>query len=136
MIQLVTKVTYLAHSLVIRVPPQAELMAATFVKRLRGGPARVELYKWYKGRSTGPGSQSHHLWGHAAQIGEHLGYDRREMLYLIAEMTPQWPMAVYHDHGIPASEATIDSATASAAIDVCHRIAAEEGIMLIEEASE
>lgn len=98
----------------------------------RGGYLSFDINLPRKPRSTGENSQNHHLWGHAEQIGEHLGYDRREMLYLIAEMTPGWPMAEFRGHLIPRSEALIDSDTAAKAIETAHRIAAENGIRLME----
>jgi hypothetical protein len=88
----------------------------------------------HKPRSTGYKSQNHHLWGHAAQIGQDLGYDRREMVYLIAEMTNGWPMAEYKGKMVPRSEATISSEVAAQAIETAHRIAAENRIILREEA--
>jgi hypothetical protein len=85
-----------------------------------------------KSRSTGKGSQNHHLWGHAGQIAEELGYDRREMLYVIAEMTPGWPMVEFGNICIPQSESGISSAVAHEAIETAHRIAAENNVVLRE----
>lgn len=87
----------------------------------------------HKPRSTGWKSQNHHLWGHAAQIGTELGYDRREMLYLIASMTNEWPMMRYKDKQVPVSEAQISSDVSSAAIETAHRIAADNNITLRED---
>lgn len=100
--------------------------------KTRNGYLSFDINLPRKPRSTGENSQNHHLWGHAEQIGEHLGYDRREMLYLIAEMTPGWPMAEFRGHLIPRSEALIDSETSAKAIETAHRIAAENGIRLRE----
>jgi len=133
MIHIITKVTLSKDGLLLNIPLSSRLGVEHFVKGLNDGIATITMKKYYKGRSTGPKSQSHHLWGHAAQLGEHLGYDRREMLYLIAEMTPSWPIIAHNGHCAPASESKIDKLTASQAIDICHRIAAEEGIELIEE---
>jgi len=105
-----------------------------FVTKLRGGPAILQLKKWYQARTTGRGSQSHHLWGHADQIGNQLGYAKSEMMQIIADMTPSWPRVEYEGKTVSVSESGIDSFTASEAIEVAHRIAAEENITLIEEA--
>lgn len=90
----------------------------------------------HRKRSTGWKSQNHHLWGHAAQIGSELGYDRREMVYIIAGMTNGWPTAEYKGVMIPKSESTISVEVATEAIEVAHRIAAENGIRLIEDGGE
>jgi hypothetical protein len=100
------------------------------------GYMTVTLSLPHRPRSTGWKSQNHHLWGHAAQIGQELGYDRREMLYLIAEMTSGWPMAEYKGKMVPVSEAKISSEVASEAIETAHRIAAENGIRLVEDGAQ
>jgi|GEM_PF-5616132 len=137
MIQLTAKVRFERGSpsrIVIDVPASLEDAMDVFVAKLRGGPAILQLKKWYQGRTTGWGSQSHHLWGHAEQIGNHLGYAKSEMMQIIADMTPSWPRREYEGKSVSVSESGIDSFTASEAIDVAHRIAAEENITLIEEA--
>ena len=133
MLQIVTSVRYTPGLLTVDIIPAYDLATRTFVEKLHDGPARVHLAKWYRGRSTGWKSQSHHLWGHAEQIGNHLGYAKSEMMMIIADMTPTWPRVDYKGRTISASESVIDVYTASQAIDVAHRIAAEENISLIEE---
>lgn len=128
-----TSVRYTTGLLTVDIIPAYDLATRTFVEKLHDGPARVHLAKWYRGRSTGWKSQSHHLWGHAEQIGNHLGYAKSEMMMIIADMTPTWPRVDYKGRTISASESVIDVYTASQAIDVAHRIAAEENISLIEE---
>jgi len=98
-----------------------------------GGYLRLRVSSVERPRSTGKGSQNHHIWAHAAQIGSELGYDRREMLYVIASMTPEWPMRDIGGVMVPVSEAGISSFVASKAIDMAHWIAAENNITLKEE---
>ena len=131
-------VTEGAHALLVPVPDtfwpsQREMLDKSALKH--SGYLTVDFSLPHKPRSVGWKSQNHHLWGHAAQIGEHLGYDRREVVYIIAEMTNGWPMAEYKGKMVPKSESGISSAVAVEAIEVAHRIAAENGIVLIEEAS-
>ncbi len=120
-----------AFTLHVRFPrdsPIANLVEKSH--KSRGGYLSLTIDLPKRPRSTGDLSQNHHLWGHAEQIGEHLGYDRREMLYLIAEMTPGWPMAEYKGKMIPRSESLIDSETSARAIETAHRIASENGIRI------
>lgn len=125
-----------AHAMLVVVPDsfwptQRELLDRS--EQRHSNYLTLDISLPHKPRSTGYKSQNHHLWGHAAQIGEHLGYDRREMVYLIAEMTNGWPMVECMGKMIPRSESMISSAVAAEAIEVAHRIAAENGINLIEE---
>ena len=133
MLQLVAKIVYEGGHLIAPIPPQAETAMTVFVEKLHGGPSIIELKKWYNRRSTGWKSQSHHLWGHATQLGEHLGYDKSEMMYLIADMTPSWPRITWRGHTRSASESAINSYTAAEAIETMHRVAAQEGVNLREE---
>jgi hypothetical protein len=124
------------HALLVEVPEsvwpsQRALLDKSAVKH--NGYLSLSVDLPHKPRSTGWKSQNHHLFGHAAQIGEELGYDRREMVYIIAGMTNGWPMAEYKGVMMPRSESVISSEVASEAIEVAHRIAAENNIRLREE---
>ena len=122
-----------SNTLQLRFPDDGQIGALVAKSRkTRGGFLSFDINLPKRPRSTGENSQNHHLWGHSEQIGEHLGYDRREMLYLIAEMTPGWPMAEYNGKMIPRSESLIDSETSARAIETAHRIAIENGIRLRE----
>jgi len=125
-----------AHAILVEVPAvewpgQRVLLDKSATKH--NGYLTVSFDLPHRPRSTGFKSQNHHLFGHAAQIGKELGYDRREMVYLIAEMTPEWPMVEFKGKMVPRSESTISVEVAAAAIETAHRVAAENGIRLIEE---
>jgi len=134
MIILTAKISRSPGILTIETPKSLDETVDIFVNKLHGGPAVIQMKKWYQARTTGYKSQSHHLWGHAEQLGTHLGYTKSEMMQIIADMTPSWPMVEYNGKLISASESAINSFTASEAIEVAHRIGAEENIHLIEEA--
>ena len=128
-----------AHALLVEVPAESWPAQRALLDRSaekHNGYLTLDVSLPHRKRSTGWKSQNHHLFGHAAQIGKELGYDRREMVYLIAEMTSDWPMREYKGRMVPASESTISVEVASAAIEVAHRIAAENGIRLVEERNE
>ena len=133
MLQLIARVVYEGGHLIVEVPSPASTAMNVFIEKLRGGPALIDLRKWYNRRSTGWKSQSHHLWGHASQLGEHFGYDKSTMLYLVADMVPSWPRVTWRGSTRSTSESQIDMYTAAEAIETMHRIAAEEGVNLREE---
>lgn len=90
-----------------------------------------------KPRTFGPGSQSAHLHGHLKQLSIHFGYDLAEMKLIMKDCVPEWPVEERRFGKTvklrPVSESTVSTVVESAGIEWCHRIAAEEGIMLVEE---
>jgi hypothetical protein len=98
-------------------------------------------YKWQlighrpgSPRSTGPGSQNHHAWGHATQIGKEIGEDGRDVLYeCCIRAAPDYPTRMDAFGKIVAkrwSMATVEEA--SCVIERLHQLAADLGIILIE----
>jgi len=89
-------------------------------------------------RSTGPRSQSAHLHGHLQMIAEHCGYNMGEMKAVMKEDCVGWPHKevawLGRTHMVPISEADATVEVESVAIDWCHVVAAELGIVLREEA--
>jgi hypothetical protein len=134
MIQLMTHIYDRGDNLEVAIPPQAAALAHNFTAKLKDGLARVELYKWYNARSTGPGSQSHHINGHVAQISMETGQDFDSVkTYCKMEAIPAgYPFDTVRDTVVPWSEARIDTRAASILIDTIHRVAAEMGISLKE----
>jgi len=45
-----------------------------------GRPYTVTMKLWYKPKTTGKDSQLNHIWGHATQIGNHVGSSAREVI--------------------------------------------------------
>ena len=88
-------------------------------------------------RSTGRGSQSAHLHGHLRQIAEHCGYTLGEMKEVMKADCPAWrhrDVVIGGRHVmVPESEADASVEEESAAIEWCHYVAAELGVVLREE---
>lgn len=91
----------------------------------------------FKPRTFGPKSQSAHLHGHLQQLAVHFGYTLQEMKEVMKGDVPEWPTEerrVGHRFKVrPVSEASVSTFVESRAIEWCHLIAAEEGLVLIEE---
>jgi len=109
------------------------------------GYARVSIATPSKPRTFGPkkvnpddqGYQSNHLNGHLSQLAIHWGYGKVETKLIMKDDLPEWPMEPRKIGKSvklrPVSEALISTVVCSAAIEWCHRIASEEGIVLVEE---
>ena len=109
-------------------------------KGIGGAYLAVRLDLRHRPRSTGWKSQSHHLHGHIRQLCEATGYTMAEMKQVVKEDTPSWPVEFKEFRGkkrtIYASEADVSVEVESEAIEICHRIAADLNVRLIEEASD
>ena len=135
MLQITTRIIHEPGRLIVELPPTYDTAMKVFVEKLRGGPAIIQLKKWYKGRSTGWKSQSHHINGHCQQIAEETGNDLDTVKsYCKNEaISAGYPIDILNDIVIPWSEARIDTLQASILIDTIHRLAADYGINLKEE---
>ncbi|MCE5190265.1 MAG: hypothetical protein LLG08_00540 [Actinomycetia bacterium] len=96
-------------------------------------PACGKVFSVYRARTTGPHSQNHHLRGHVRQLAEHTGYSMGEMMEVVKQETVGWPTHELRGHTVWASEADIDSLTAAEAIERCHVIAVDLGVVLREQ---
>jgi hypothetical protein len=136
MIQVITRVYYEPGCLRVDLPPTFDTPMKVFTDKLRGGPAVIQLKKWYKSRTTGWKSQNAHINGHIQQIAEQTGNDFETVkVYCKTEaIGAGYPFDLLGDIVIPWSEARIDTVQAAILIDVIHRLAAEYGVRLIEEA--
>ncbi len=80
--------------------------------------------------------QQNHLRGHVRQLCDYTGYDMQEMMDIVKADTPDWPVEYYTFHGKKrmryASEADVSKPVESAAVELCHRYAAELGVTLVE----
>jgi hypothetical protein len=95
---------------------------------------RIQWGKYYRRRTTGRHSQSNHIFGHATQIGEEIGEDKREVVRDACLRTPGYPSTVSKLTGQPVPKSTSEATTVEAAgvIETLHRIAAFLGIQLKE----
>ena len=100
------------------------------------GYVALRLDTPHRPRSTGWKSQNHHIRGHARQLCDYTGFTMREMMDVIKEECPNWPVEYREFRGkrraVYASEADISVEVASEAIEICHRIAADNGWTLKE----
>lgn len=95
---------------------------------------RIGFEKYYRRRTTGKHSQSNHIFGHATQIGDEIGEDKREVVRDACLRTPGYPSTVSKLTGQPVPKSTSEATTveASAVIETLHRIAAFLSIKLEE----
>lgn len=91
----------------------------------------------YKPRTTGKGSQSHHLNGHIAQICNVTGNDHETIKYCVKMIAVEqfgYPFETVAGHVVPKRERDCDTAECAMLIEASHYLAAELGIILREEA--
>ena len=91
----------------------------------------------YKPRTTGKGSQSHHLNGHIAQICNVTGNDHETIKYcvkMIAVEQLDYPFETVCGHVVPKPERECDTEECAKLIEASHMLAAQLGIILREEA--
>lgn len=118
----------------IRVDANAEALVGT----LKTGQIYAKLGKPRKPRTTGDGSQSHHLNGHIQQVANAMGidFDRIKMLVKIEARELGYPGIEYFGIWIPQSEADSDTVECGYLIESVHKVAAQFGITLIENEPE
>jgi len=135
MLQIISRIIHEPGRLIIELPPTYDAAVKVFAEKLRGGPAIIQLKKWYKGRSTGWKSQNHHVNGHIQQIAVETGndFDTVKFYCKTEAISAGFPFDMLNDIVVPWSEARIDTLQASILIDTIHRLAAEYGISLKEE---
>ena len=126
--------------LLVVIPPAFRESARAVVNKCilnHSGFCRISLERPSKPRTTGRGSQSAHLHGHLQQLAIHFGYDLAEMKLIMKDCVPEWPVEERKFGKTvklrPVSESTVSTIVEAAAIEWTHRIAAEEGIVLVEE---
>ena len=91
----------------------------------------------YKPRTTGKGSQSHHLNGHIAQICNVTGNDHETIKYCVKMIAVEqygYPFQTVAGHVVPKRERDCDTAECAMLIEAAHYLAAQLGIILREEA--
>ena len=101
----------------------------------QGKVCAIDVGRWYPRKSTGPGSQSNHGFGHARQIGEQIGEDVEEVLRGACIRAEKRGFPVERDlFGLPVPKrwSQVTSAEASYAIDQLHEDGAFLGLLLTE----
>jgi len=91
----------------------------------------------YKPRTTGEGSQSHHLNGHIAQICQVTGNDHETIKYcikMIAVEQMDYPFETIAGHIVPKRERDCNTEECAKLIEASHVLAAQLGLILREEA--
>ena len=89
----------------------------------------------YRKRSTGKGSQNHHLNGHIIQLCNETGHSYTEMKHYIKMKAVEcfnYPYSVVGDYVVPMAESECNTEECSKLIECVHCIAAEQGIFLKE----
>ncbi len=99
-------------------------------------PFRPRTFGPKRQKPTDPGYQANHLNGHLSQLAIHYGYTKNEMKEIMKDDVPEWPQ---ESRKIgrrvkvrPVSEADVSIEVEGKAIEWCHMIAGEEGIVLVE----
>lgn len=98
---------------------------------------QVTLKPPYKPRTTGKGSQNHHLNGHIMQICNVTGNDYETIKYCIKMTAAEqfgYPTQTVAGHVVPKRESDCDTSECAMLIEASHYLAAQLGIVLREEA--
>ena len=91
----------------------------------------------YKPRTTGKGSQNHHLNGHIMQICEYTGNDYETIKYCVKMIAVEqlgYPFQTIAGHVVPKRESDCDTEECAKLIEASHILAAQLGLILREEA--
>lgn len=91
----------------------------------------------YKPRTTGKGSQNHHLNGHIMQICNVTGNDYETIKYCIKMTAAEqygYPVQEVAGHAVPKRECDCDTSECAMLIEASHYLASQLGIILREEA--
>ena len=91
----------------------------------------------YKPRTTGKGSQNHHLNGHIMQIFNVTGNDYETIKYCIKMTAAEqfgYPTQTVAGHVVPMRESDCNTSECAMLIEASHYLAAQLGIILREEA--
>lgn len=103
----------------------------------KGGWYRLKISLPKRNRSTGPGSQNHHLWGHIQAIAAETGNSPNivhECLKIRA-MEMGYSFVVLGDTAVPIGERDATVEDCAMLIEAAHQLAAEFDVKLKEELS-
>lgn len=107
----------------------------TYEKIPHGKVCNIDVSQWYPRKSTGPESQNNHAFGHARQIGQHIGEDVEEVLRGACIRAEKRGFPIHRNafgEAIPLRWSEVDSAQASYVIDQLHEDGSFLGLQLIE----
>ena len=123
------------NRLCLEIPERSLALVKELLQKASAGYLQVELRKPGKPRTTGPGSQSHHLNGHVQQIAVETGNDFDDVKDAAKRqaLAMGYPFRTIAGQVLPYSETEIDIIQAGFLIESLHRIAAELGIVLRED---
>lgn len=96
----------------------------------------VSFSKPTRKRSTGKGSQNHHLNGHIIQICNETGNDYAVIKYCVKMLAVEklgYPYKQYNEHIIPKEEKECNTEECIKLIEAVHYLASDMGIVLREE---
>lgn len=124
------------------VPSELDLQAAlrkvlTICRDKHNDFVRVTFKPPYKPRTTGKGSQNHHLNGHIMQICNYTGNDYETIKYCIKMIAVEqlgYSFETIAGHVIPKKESDCDTEECGKLIEASHILAAQIGLILREEA--
>lgn len=112
--------------------PDMELV----IRPLLGKTVNLSVSKWYKPRTTGKDSQSHHLHGHFRDLALFTGHTLGEIKEYAKSDCADWPHAEVrigrHVRMVPQSEGDANTVEEAALIEWCHVKAVEIGCRLTE----
>lgn len=97
---------------------------------------RVTVKPPYKPRTTGDGSQNHHLNGHIMQICNVTGNDYETIKYCIKMIAVEqlgYPFETIAGHIIPKRESDCDTQECGLLIEASHMLASQIGVILRED---
>lgn len=97
---------------------------------------KVTVKPPYKARTTGKGSQNHHLNGHIIQICNYTGQDYENIKYCVKMIAVEqfgYPSETICGHVVPKPEHLCDTEECAMLIEASHYLAAQIGIILREE---
>ena len=123
----------------IKIPDQHKplfLEIIAFCIKNRGGYVRVQVSPPEKKRTTGPGSQNNHAWGHAVQIAEYTGDSVDDVMTHAKReaFADGYPFKTTSFGDIVAlSQTEVSTEQEAALIESLHRIAAFLDLELREE---
>lgn len=109
--------------------------AALQCERKANGWALITLQPPKRPRTTGEGSQNHHLNGHIGQIALETGNGQTAVKLVVKELAVEqfgYPTVKVGKKTVPQSESECSTEECGMLIEACHLLAADLGIILRE----
>lgn len=140
-VQMTLKRVFQKGFLSFEIPSEPELKSALVTvlsacQKKYNDYVQVTIKPPYKPRTTGKGSQNHHLNGHIIQICNFTGNDYETIKYcikMIAVEQMNYPYTTIAGHIVPKRECDCNTEECAKLIEASHVLAAQIGIILREE---